>query len=365
MPYAVAAAAASAVIPRCSSPPTAPSTDGATKFAGHLHRASLATQNQHSSASATNTANTAPQQPGKIGAAINPERRAPTPVADFCLPLSSSKDWPSLPTATTLARLNGPPVAKGGDSAPASNSMAQQSRLSSCLGNRTMPSSSQEQMIQKSLLPQSLHRIIWQPQHQPKRLPGQAEPFVERGMFGPIARPRKEVPRQEAAAAKEARTASSGAMPFVLTAPLSEECRSQLRFLEAASRHMPQPGDSERLRPSLQRRPVEVPSYYPQCLPQCNMGAFFTKLSAEALFFAFYNMEGSTGQYLAARALKKQSWRFHTKYMSWFRRQDDPKIITDEYEMGNYIYFDFETWSERRMENFTFEYRYLEERDLN
>lgn len=32
---------------------------------------------------------------------------------------------------------------------------------------------------------------------------------------------------------------------------------------------------------------------------------------------------------------------------------------------GTYIYFDYEKWSQRRKEGFTFEYRYLEDRDLN
>lgn len=43
-------------------------------------------------------------------------------------------------------------------------------------------------------------------------------------------------------------------------------------------------------------------------------------------------MEGTKAQYLAAKALKKQSWRFHTKYMMWFQRHEEPKIINEEYE---------------------------------
>ena len=63
---------------------------------------------------------------------------------------------------------------------------------------------------------------------------------------------------------------------------------------------------------------------------------------------------------MAAKALKKLSWRFHTKYMMWFQRLEEPKAITDDYEMGTYIYFDYEKWSQRKKEGFTFEYRYLE-----
>ena len=42
--------------------------------------------------------------------------------------------------------------------------------------------------------------------------------------------------------------------------------------------------------------------------------------------------QGTKAQYLAAKALKKQSWRFHTKYMMWFQRHEEPKTITDEFE---------------------------------
>ena len=58
----------------------------------------------------------------------------------------------------------------------------------------------------------------------------------------------------------------------------------------------------------------------------------FQRLSTETLFFIFYYMEGTKAQYLAAKALKKQSWRFHTKYMMWFQRHEEPKMINDEYE---------------------------------
>jgi len=59
---------------------------------------------------------------------------------------------------------------------------------------------------------------------------------------------------------------------------------------------------------------------------------FFQRLSTETLFFIFYYMEGTKAQYLSAKALKKQSWRFHTKYMMWFQRHEEPKVINEEYE---------------------------------
>eukprot|EP00092_Neocalanus_flemingeri_P015428 GFUD01016696.1.p1 GENE.GFUD01016696.1~~GFUD01016696.1.p1 ORF type:complete len:817 (+),score=229.71 GFUD01016696.1:113-2563(+) len=148
--------------------------------------------------------------------------------------------------------------------------------------------------------------------------------------------------------------------------PLSKEHQFQYSMLEAASHHLPHPSDSERLRPYLPRNPCHTPHYYPQAPPPgSDTIDFFQRLSTETLFFIFYYMEGTKAQYLAAKALKKQSWRFHTKYMMWFQRHEEPKIINDEYEQGTYIYFDYEKWGQRKKEGFTFEYRFLEDRDLN
>jgi len=148
--------------------------------------------------------------------------------------------------------------------------------------------------------------------------------------------------------------------------PLSKEQQLQYTMLEAAAHHLPHPSDSERLRPYLPRNPCHTPLYYPQSPPPgSDTIDFFQRLSTETLFFIFYYMEGTKAQYLAAKALKKQSWRFHTKYMMWFQRHEEPKIINDEYEQGTYIYFDYEKWGQRKKEGFTFEYRFLEDRDLN
>jgi len=116
----------------------------------------------------------------------------------------------------------------------------------------------------------------------------------------------------------------------------------------------------------------------------------------DGVFDPLPHSQGTKAQYLSAKALKKQSWRFHTKYMMWFQRHEEPKTITDEFEQvqthhsthflskfrdcglrfwmlilsaplflqGTYIYFDYEKWGQRKKEGFTFEYRYLEDRDL-
>ena len=149
------------------------------------------------------------------------------------------------------------------------------------------------------------------------------------------------------------------------SASLSKDEVYQQAMVEACWRHMPHPSDSERLRHYLPRNTCPTPSYYHQA-PLLNHESleFYLKLSTETLFFIFYYMEASKAQYMAAKALKKQSWRFHTKYMMWFQRHEEPKTITDEYEQGTYIYFDYEKWGQRKKEGFTFEYRYLEDREL-
>ncbi|KAL3268185.1 hypothetical protein HHI36_007311 [Cryptolaemus montrouzieri] len=148
--------------------------------------------------------------------------------------------------------------------------------------------------------------------------------------------------------------------------PLQKEHQSQFQLMEASFYHMPHPSDSERIRPYLPRSPYPTQTYYIQSpLPLSDTLEFYQRLATETLFFVFYYMEGTKAQYLAAKALKKQSWRFHTKYMMWFQRHEEPKVINEEYEQGTYIYFDYEKWGQRKKEGFTFEYKYLEDRDLN
>lgn len=119
--------------------------------------------------------------------------------------------------------------------------------------------------------------------------------------------------------------------------PLQKEHQTQFQLMEAAYYHMPHPSDSERLRTYLPRSPCPTPSYYIQTpLAHSDTLEFYQRLATETLFFVFYYMEGTKAQYLAAKALKKQSWRFHTKYMMWFQRHEEPKIINEEYEQVGY-----------------------------
>uniref|UniRef100_A0A0R3RZ71 NOT2_3_5 domain-containing protein n=1 Tax=Elaeophora elaphi TaxID=1147741 RepID=A0A0R3RZ71_9BILA len=148
--------------------------------------------------------------------------------------------------------------------------------------------------------------------------------------------------------------------------PAMPEHDTQLKLLEHSLTRTPLPMDSEKPRSYLPKMPCVTAAYYPQApLINADTLEYYLRLSPETLFFAFYYMEGSRAQLLAAKALKKLSWRFHTKYLMWFQRHEEPKQITDDYEQGTYVYFDYEKWSQRKKEQFTFEYRYLEDKDFD
>ena len=121
--------------------------------------------------------------------------------------------------------------------------------------------------------------------------------------------------------------------------------------------------DNDRNRQYTPQNPYPTPASYPASQSAIfDNPAIFEKLGTDCLFFIFYYAQGTYQQYLAARELKKQSWRFHKKYMTWFQRHEEPKITTDEYEQGTYVYFDYETgWCTRIKTDFRFEYSYLED----
>ncbi|KAK3305383.1 Not1 N-terminal domain, CCR4-Not complex component-domain-containing protein [Chaetomium strumarium] len=88
----------------------------------------------------------------------------------------------------------------------------------------------------------------------------------------------------------------------------------------------------------------------------------YTRIDPDTLFYVFYYKQGTYQQYLAAKALKDQSWRFHKQYQTWFQRHEEPKNITEEFEQGTYRFFDYEsTWMNRRKADFKFAYKFLED----
>ncbi|KAK2836857.1 hypothetical protein FQN49_006652 [Arthroderma sp. PD_2] len=129
--------------------------------------------------------------------------------------------------------------------------------------------------------------------------------------------------------------------------------------------YMPGPGDAAKPRPYKPQTPYTTPLYYPQeTLPLFDDARLYDggKIDTDTLFYLFYYRQSTYQQYLAAKALKNQSWRFHKLYQTWFQRHEEPKNITEEYEQGTYRFFDYEsTWMNRRKGDFKFVYKYLED----
>jgi CCR4-NOT transcription complex subunit 3 len=140
---------------------------------------------------------------------------------------------------------------------------------------------------------------------------------------------------------------------------------------------------NDRSKPYTPRNPFPGqlhPSFPTTPHPIVENSALFERLPMDSLFLSFYYQQGSYQQYLAAKQLKKHSWRFHKKYMTWFQRHEEPKTTTNDYEEGTYVYFDYESgecpllspfsshsassalgWCQRIKSEFKFEYAYLED----
>nr|XP_043614135.1 CCR4-NOT transcription complex subunit 3-like [Erigeron canadensis] len=161
-----------------------------------------------------------------------------------------------------------------------------------------------------------------------------------------------------------------------LTLGPSHDQKSIMQLLESSFYKLPQPKDSDRIKSYTPRHPALTPQSYPQApAPIVSSPAFWERLGSDigldTLFFAFYYQQNMYQQYLAARELKKQAWRYHKKYNTWFQRHEEPKIATDDYEQGTYVYFDFHLddeneeiqngWCQRIKTEFDFEYQYLED----
>lgn len=161
------------------------------------------------------------------------------------------------------------------------------------------------------------------------------------------------------------------------------------RLLATSLTTCPEPGDAEKPRHYKPANPYNTPLYYPQePLSIFDDPRLYDtgRIDTDTLFYLFYYRQGSYQQYMAAKALKNQSWRFHKQYQTWFQRHEEPKNITEEFEQGTYRFFDYEsTWyvqsaaspprgwmmqkpdiltrrrMNRRKADFKFVYKYLED----
>ena len=126
----------------------------------------------------------------------------------------------------------------------------------------------------------------------------------------------------------------------------SADSLSIQRLLAASHASRPDYLDAEKPRHYRPERNHNTPPYYPQePFPNIEDPSLYGKIDTDTLFYLFYYRQNTYQQYLAAKSLKSQSWRFHKQYQTWFQRHEEPKTITEEYEQGTYRFFDYEsTW---------------------
>jgi CCR4-NOT transcription complex subunit 3 len=130
--------------------------------------------------------------------------------------------------------------------------------------------------------------------------------------------------------------------------PQAVNSAAALRMLESSRATVPDYLDTE---PPRKYNPdtfvMPTASQFPlEPLPIFDDPRLYSRIDSDTLFYVFYYKQGTQQQFLAAKALKDQSWRFHKQYQTWFQRHEEPKSITEEYEQGTYRFFDYEsTWS--------------------
>jgi len=145
------------------------------------------------------------------------------------------------------------------------------------------------------------------------------------------------------------------------TSPTRSERRdvSVFEMLAISKNNLPQFQDSLTVSPS---NPVPFKKIQVQ-FPTVPMPMSFEVLSKfedDTLFFMFYYQQGTYEQYLAVQELKRREWIYHTKYMTWFHKYEDPK--KGKGDGKTYLYFDYESgWCQRIKSGFEFEEKYMED----
>ncbi|KAL9103406.1 MAG: hypothetical protein Q9163_001545 [Psora crenata] len=124
------------------------------------------------------------------------------------------------------------------------------------------------------------------------------------------------------------------------------ESLSVQKMIQLSAATQPKYLDAEKPRHYSPQTKYNTPDYYPQePFVHADDPALYSKIDTDTLFYIFYYRQNTYQQYMAAKSLKSQSWRFHKQYQTWFQRHEEPKTITEEFEQGTYRFFDYEsTW---------------------
>ncbi|SBS82659.1 CCR4-NOT transcription complex subunit 5, putative [Plasmodium ovale] len=150
------------------------------------------------------------------------------------------------------------------------------------------------------------------------------------------------------------------------TQKLLERNSSKLQeLIEGSYKNCIRKSDRDQFRQYIPRLLWGNPCKYFPAIPLSEFQSpqLFEKFHLDTLFFIFYYQPGTYQQHLAAKELKKKSWKYHKKYTTWFLPyENNVRVLNDKTEKGTYLSFDYEsTWSKQLKEDFTFEHMYLED----
>jgi CCR4-NOT transcription complex subunit 3 len=136
----------------------------------------------------------------------------------------------------------------------------------------------------------------------------------------------------------------------------------RLAVFDASLAFLPKEVDSERSKMYVPQNPfADAPPQFPVTpAPRFENSQVFERMDVDSLFFVFFHQPGTYQQFLAAKELKKHDWRYHKQHNVWIQRHEDPTMVTNDFEMGTFVYFDQATWGHRIKPNFTVEYNKLE-----
>jgi len=129
-------------------------------------------------------------------------------------------------------------------------------------------------------------------------------------------------------------------------------------MLEISKNNRPQPQDSLFVSPINPVPFKKSPEQFPT-VPMLISPDLLSKFEDDTLFFMFYYQQGTYEQFLAVQELKRRGWIYHIKYMTWFRKYENPK--TGKSDEKTYLYFDYESgWCQRIKPGFEFEEKFME-----
>ncbi|KAI8396011.1 uncharacterized protein HLK63_I00539 [Nakaseomyces glabratus] len=87
----------------------------------------------------------------------------------------------------------------------------------------------------------------------------------------------------------------------------------------------------------------------------------FESLDMFTLFYNYYFSVTPLEKQIASKVLKNREWRVANNEVMWFLRQGEPKLVNDQYEIGDYKIFKLDDWTVIDKVNFKLDYGLLKD----